>query len=214
MGVFTPNPGPHRIHTVHRAGAAALGGFLLLFGLMGVTRVTEFLSTTGTVIMGLTTNGLLTVLSMVVGAVLVVAALRGGPTASTVAVVVGGLFLLSGLGNALVLGTPMNMLAFGLPNVVFSIAVGFALVLLGAYGRFTGGLPASSPYAVREPGRVAIAAPVTDGTVERAMAAAERAVARHAATAEQIARVRAAAPFRTHEDRRRAFAAVDGAPTR
>jgi hypothetical protein len=214
MGVFTPHPGPHRIHTVHRVGAGATGGFLLLFGLVGVTRVTEFLSTSGTVIMGLTTNGLLTVLSMVVGVVLVAAALRGGPTASTVAVVVGGLFLLSGLGNALVLGTPMNMLAFGLPNVVFSIAVGFALLLLGAYGRFTGGLPATSPYAPGEPGRIRLAARVTDGTVERAMAAAERAVAQRAATAEQVARVRAAAPYRTHEDRRRAFVAVDGTPTR
>lgn len=214
MGPFTPDPAPHRIHTVHRTGAAALGGFLLLFGLMGATRVTEFLSTSGTVIMGLTTNGLLTVISMVVGAVLVVAALRGGPTASTVAVVVGGLFLLSGLGNALVLGTPMNMLAFGLPNVVFSVAVGFALLLLGAYGRFTGGLPASSPYAADGPGAVRSAAPVTDGSVERAMAAAERAVAQHAATDEQVARVRAAAAFRTHEDRRRAFAAVNGSPAR
>jgi hypothetical protein len=204
MGVFTPDPAPHPVHTVHRIGAGSLGGFLVLFGLMGLTRAAEFLSTTGPVVMGLTTNGLLATLSMVVGAVLVVAALRGGPTASTVAVVVGGLFLLSGLGNALVLGTPMNMLAFGLPNVVFSLVVGFALLLLGAYGRFTGGLPRSSPYSPA-PGDTPFAVEIVDGQVARAMAAAERAVAQHVATAEQAARVRAAARFRTHADRRRAF---------
>lgn len=204
MGVFTPDPAPHPVHTVHRIGAGSLGGFLVLFGLMGVTRAAEFLSTTGSVVMGLTTNGLLATISMVVGAVLVVAALRGGPTASTVAVVVGGLFLLSGLGNALVLGTPMNMLAFGLPNVVFSLVVGSALLLLGAYGRFTGGLPGTSPYSPA-PGAAPSPVEVVDGQVARAMAAAERAVAQHAATAEQVARVRAAAPFRTHADRRRAF---------
>lgn len=205
MGPFTPDPAPHRIHTVHRAGAGALGGFLVLFGLMGAVRAAEFLGTTGPVVMGLTTNGLLATISMVVGSVLVVSALRGGPAASTVAVVVGALFLLSGLGNALVLGSPMNMLAFGLPNVVFSLAVGAALLLVGAYGRFTGSLPASSPYARPGAGAVPPADHVTDGAVERAMAAAERAVAQHAATAEQLAGVRAAARFRTPEDRRRAF---------
>jgi hypothetical protein len=205
MGVFTPDPAPHPVHTVHRIGAGSLGGFLVLFGLMGLTRAAEFLSTTGPVVMGLTTNGLLATISMAVGAVLVAAALRGGPTASTVAVVVGGLFLLSGLGNALVLGTPMNMLAFGLPNVVFSLSVGFALLLLGAYGRFTGGLPLTSPYSADDHGGDPSPVEVVDGRVAQAMAAAERAVARHSATAEQAARVRAAAPFRTHADRRRAF---------
>lgn len=207
MGPFTPDPAPHRVHTVHRAGAGALGGFLVLFGLMGVTRAAEFLGPTGPVVMGLTTNGLLATLSMVVGAVLVASALRGGPAASTVAVVVGALFLLSGLGNALLLGSPMNMLAFGLANVVFSLAVGAGLLLVGAYGRFTGSLPATSPYARPAAGPRPPAGYVTDGAVERAMAAAERAVAQHAATAEQVARVRAAAPFRTHADRRRAFTA-------
>jgi hypothetical protein len=205
MGSFTPDPAPHRVHTVHRAGAGALGGFLVLFGLMGVTRAAEFLGPTGPVVMGLTTNGLLATISMVVGAVLVASALRGGPTASTVAVVVGGLFLLSGLGNSLVIGSSMNMLAFGVSNVVFSLAVGVALLLVGAYGRFTGSLPPTSPYAGPEVAAVPPADQPTDGTVERAMAAAERAVARHAATADQVARVRAAAPFRTHADRRRAF---------
>lgn len=207
MGPFAPDPAPHRVHTVHRVGAGALGGFLVLFGLTGVTRAAAFVGTTGPVVMGLTTNGLLATISVVVGATLVASALRGGPTASTVAVVVGGLFLLSGLGNALVLGSPMNMLAFGLSNVVFSVVVGTALLLLGAYGRFTGGLPATSPYARPGAGAAAPAGHVTDGAVERAMAAAERAVAQRVATAEQITRVRAAASYRTHADRRRAFAA-------
>jgi len=209
MGAFTPDPAPHPVHRVHRIGAGGLGGFLVLFGLVGVTRASEFLSATGPVIMGLTTNGLLATLSIVVGAVLVAAALRGGPTASTVSVVVGALFLVSGLGNALVLGTPMSMLAFGLPNVLFSVTVGAALLLLGAYGRFTGSLPPTSPYAgVAATAEQPVDA-VGDGTVERAMAAAERAVARHGATADQAARVRAAALYRTHPDRRRAFTNLD-----
>lgn len=207
MGAFNPDPAPHSIHTVHRVGAGGLGAFLVAFGTGGLALAPAFMSNTGPVVMGLSTNGLLSTLSLVVGVVLIGAAVRGGRTASTAAVVVGCLFLFSGLGNVLVLDTPLNMLAFRMTNVVFSLLVGAALLFLGAYGRFTGGLPATSPYAGadavtgRPPTR-------TDGVIEAAMAAAERAVAQHSATPEQVARVAAAAAHRTHEDRRRAFTAA------
>lgn len=205
MGVLTPDPAPHRIHRVHRAGAGAVGGFLIAFAVGGFALATEFTSATGPIVMGLSTNGLLSTLSLVVGGLLVGAAVRGGPAASTVALVVGALFLASGIGNVLVLDSELNMLAFRMTNVVFSLVVGAALLILGSYGRLTGGLPASSPYARGATVATPATVPATDGTVERAMAAAERAVARRAASQEQLARVRAAAPFRTHEDRRRAF---------
>lgn len=204
MSMFSPEPGPHRIHTVHRAGAGALGTFLVVFGLGGLLLAPGFLATTGPIVMGLSTNGLLSTLSLVVGAVLLAAAARGGPVASTASVLVGGLFLASGIGNVLVLDTAMNMLAFRMANVIFSLLVGAALLFVGAYGRFTVDLPAGNPYA-RGTTLPAPAAGPTDGSVERAMAAAERAVALHAATAEQRARVAAAARFRTAQERREAF---------
>lgn len=211
MGVLTPDPAPHRIHHVHRVGAGVLGGFLITFGVVGLTLTAEFASTTGPIVMGLSTNGLLSTLSLIVGTVLVGAAVRGGPAASTTAVIVGGLFLLSGVGNVLVLDTELNMLAFRMTNVVFSLLVGAALLFVGAYGRLTVGLPAGSPYADDASSSVPTTGPVcpTDGVADRALAAAERAVAQRVATAEQAARVRAAAPFRTHEARRTAFAAAD-----
>jgi Domain of unknown function (DUF4383) len=205
MSLFSPEPGPHRIHAVHRAGAGALGTFLIAFGLGGLLLSPEFLSTTGPIVMGLSTNGLLSTLSLAFGAVLLAAAAKGGPVASTASVVVGGLFLASGIGNVLVLDTPMNMLAFRMANVIFSLLVGAALLFVGAYGRFTVDLPADNPYGrgARVPFRPA--GPRTDGAVERAMAAAERAVALHTATDEQRVRVAAALAFRTAEARREAF---------
>lgn len=106
MDAFHPDEAPHRIHIVHRVSAAALGGFLLLFAGLGLAAPVGFLSTGGAVVMGLSTNGLLATVSFVVGVVLVVAAVRGGPAASTASVVVGALFLLSGVVNALILDTP------------------------------------------------------------------------------------------------------------
>ena len=50
------------------------------------------------------------------------------------------------MANVLVLDTPLNVLAFGMSNVIFSLLPAAVLVFLGAYGRFTGGLPVSNPY--------------------------------------------------------------------
>lgn len=180
----------------------------MAFGLAGLTLGAGFLATSGPIVMGLSTNGLLSTLSLVVGVVLVGAAVRGGQVASTVSVAVGTLFLASGIVNALVLDTSLNMLAFRMANVVFSLLVGAALLYVGAYGRFTVDLPASSPYA-RERTRVELPVHRTDGALERAMAAAERAVALHVATVDQARRVAAASAFRTAEARRAAFSNVN-----
>lgn len=147
MSVLHPKPGPHRIHTVHRVAAAVLGTFLVVFGVLGLLAGPTLLSTEGAFVMGLTTNGLLSLISLIVGAVLLVAAVRGGPAASTILIVTGAGFLVSGLVNMFVLGTSMNMLAFSLANVVFSLVVGCFLLILGAYGRISGRLPEDNPYS-------------------------------------------------------------------
>jgi Domain of unknown function (DUF4383) len=207
MDAFHPDQTPNRIHTVHRVSAAALGCFLLLFGVVSFAAPVGFLATSGAVVFGLSTNGLLATVSVIVGAVLVVAAVRSGLTASSTLVTIGGLFVISGVANAVVLDTALNIFAFRVSNVVFSLVVGTVLLTLGAYGRFTGSLPDTSPYhgdpttAVGDtPDR-----PV-DPQTARALADAERATAEHAATAQQAAGVAAAAAYRTEEERSRAFA--------
>lgn len=147
MSVLHPRPGRHRVHTVHRAGAAAIGGFLVLFAVLGLAGGLAMLTTSGAVVMGLTTNGLLSVISLLVGLILIGAAVRGGHLASTISMITGIGFLVSGLGNMFVLSTRMNVLAFSLANVFFSLVVGCFLLFLGAYGRFSGALPAENPYA-------------------------------------------------------------------
>src|ERR671921_745827 len=146
MDAFHADRVPNRIHTVHRVSAAALGCFLLLFGVLSFAAPVDFLATSGAVVFGLSTNGLLATVSVIVGAVLVVAASRSGPTASSTLVIFGGLFVISGVANAIVLDTALNIFAFRVSNVVFSLVVGAVLLTLGAYGRFTGRLPDTSPY--------------------------------------------------------------------
>lgn len=211
MTSIEPRSGPHPVHTLHRAGAAVIGAFLMVFAVVAFAQGVPMMSIDGAPVLGLSANGLLAGVSLVVGAVLLVSAVRGGPSASTVSVVVGGLFLLSGLGNLVVLGTAMNMFAFRLPNIFFSLAVGLVLVVLGSWGRFTGGLPTGSPYHRDvEGGAPALTVEQNDShtrsrTAIGELADAECASAGHRATPEQSRRLAEANKHRGHDERLHAW---------
>ncbi|GAA1393473.1 hypothetical protein GCM10009613_39970 [Pseudonocardia kongjuensis] len=138
---------PRLLNGLHRVSSALIGVTLWVFGGLGITNNLDFFSTTGAPLFGMTTNNLLSAVSLVVGTVLVAAAVRGGRMASTVSVTVGALFMLSGVANVLLIGTPYNILSFRMPNVVFSLLAGLVLLTLGGYGRFTGRLPSDNPYS-------------------------------------------------------------------
>ena len=205
----------HRVILVHRFGAVVTAAVLATFGGVGLAGGLAFFSTNGRSVLGLSSNGLLSVVSLATAAVLLAAAVRGGRPASTVSMMMGGLFLGSAFVNLAVLGTALNVLAFRLPNVFFSIGAGLVLLLLGAYGRLSGALPDDNPYrrpnvtqAVALP-RQPLPTTAAEHAVDRAMAAAEVAVVQGAASPDQARRVAAIWSVRTHEDRRRAWMAHD-----
>ena len=202
-----------RVIVVHRVGALAVGGFLLVFGILGFTERLPFFSTEGGEVLGMGSNGLLALLSVVVGGLLIAVALRGERIASTVMIVLGVLFLLSALGNMAVLRTSFNVLAFEMDNVIFSIVVGLLLLVLGAYGRIGGHLPPESPYAhsteEREPQPDDRPTTPEEVAAEHAIREAEIAVCNHTATPEQRRRVEAMAQGRTRLERRRVWLELD-----
>jgi hypothetical protein len=202
-----------RVFRVQRTGALCVGAFLLVFGLVGIAGRLSFFSTDGERILGLSSNGLLSTISIVVGLVLIGAALRGPRVASTVMIVLGCLFLLSALGNLAVLRTSFNILAFEVSNVLFSIAVGLLLLTLGAYGRVSGNLPVDSPYAHEHPqdARPPESYPSTpeEFAAEAAMREAEIAVSNHLGTEDQRRRVQAMALVHTRADRRQVWLEFD-----
>lgn len=143
----------HPVYWVHRIGCVVVALILWVFAGIGFTRGVDFFSTHGARVLGMTSNGLLATVSVVVGVALVVAAVFGGRVASSMSVVVGGLFVLSGLLNLIALVHPnVNLLAFTMPNVVFSLVVGLALLCVGLYGRASGQLPADNPYRLARDG--------------------------------------------------------------
>ena len=201
-----------RVFRVQRVGAVAVAVVILVFDLLGFAGGLRFFSTEGQPLLGMSSNGLLSTISVLTAVVLLAAALRSPRVASTVMIVVGVLFLLSALANLAVLRTSFNVLAFEMTNVAFSLVTGLVLLLLGAYGRLTGNLPADSPYARPiadvEPPEAFPSTP-EEFAAERAMRDAEIAVVNHVATADQRRRVAAMAQVRTRADRRRVWMDFD-----
>lgn len=204
---MSSSPLARGLDLVHRVGAATLGVGLWVFGILGFVNRLEFLTVRGEEVLGLSSNGMLSTISLVVGAVLILAALRGGRTSSTVTAVIGVLFLLSGLINLAVLDTEYNLLAFRMPNVIFSFIAGMLLLFLGAYGRFSGGLPVDNPYyqSRHRDDPHPESDDLTQDSDEDRWVAAEVAVAEGHATPEQERLVHEDAQRRAAEARRRAW---------
>jgi len=203
-----------RVFTVQRVGALAVAAVIAVFGVLGFLGGLDFFSTDGDEVLGMSSNGLLSTISLLTAAVLVFAALRSPRTASTVMIVVGTLFLLSALANLAVLRTSFNVLAFEMENVVFSVVAGLVLLLLGAYGRVSGNLPPDSPYARPRTDDVddepeSFPSSPEEFAAERAMRDAEIAVVNHVATADQRRRVAAMAEVHSRADRRRVWMEFD-----
>ena len=204
-----------RVFAVHRIGGLAVAAVILVFGVLGFADGLDYFSTDGERILGLSSNGLLSTISVVVALILLAAAARSPRVVSTVMIVIGSLFLLSALVNLAVLRTSFNILAFEFENVVFSVVVGLLLLTLGAYGRISGHLPEDSPYAhphatAEEDDDDLPSTPAEVGA-EQAMREAERAVALHAGTEDQRRRVAAMAQVHSRADRRRVWMSFDEA---
>ncbi|PBC79926.1 uncharacterized protein DUF4383 [Streptomyces sp. TLI_235] len=139
-------PVDHKLAQVYRWSAGVGGLFLVVFGILGLVDQVGFFDTDGKETLGLSSNGALSVLSIVVGGILIVGAIIGGNFASTLNMIVGVVFILAGFVGLMVLDSSANRLAFQIPNVVFSFAFGFAVVTFGMYGRVSSHLPQDNPY--------------------------------------------------------------------
>lgn len=210
--------GTHRVHLVHRIGAAAFGALLCVFAGTSLARGVPLFDTHGGIVWGLSVNGVLAAISAVAGLVLLGAAFVSARTSSTIFLVVGGVFLLAGLAHLGLIHTPLNVLAFSLPNVFSSLVVGLLLLFLGAYGRLTGGLPPDNPYRRAHPVRRDRPSPdeqMSSGMTsprEQGLLEAELAVVEGKATPEQEEMVRRDQARRRSAERARAYRKHRGSP--
>ncbi|GAA2826294.1 DUF4383 domain-containing protein [Kitasatospora sp. CM 4170] len=146
-------PVDRKLATVWRIGAGLGGVFLIVFGCLGLADHPGFLSTEGNEVAGMSTNGALSILSIVVGGILVIGAFIGGNVAANLNMAAGVLFVLSGFYGLTVLGRPdANILNFRMANVLFAFIFGLVLTTFGMYGRVSSHLPHDNPYWQRRAG--------------------------------------------------------------
>ncbi|MDH6125222.1 DUF4383 domain-containing protein [Kitasatospora sp. GP82] len=140
-------PVDHRLALVYRIGAGLGGIFLLVFGILGLLDHPGILSTHGPSVAGMSTNGALSILSVIMGVVLIAGMVIGGNFASNLNMIAGLLFVLSGFYGLCVLGRPdANILNFGIANVLFAFIWGLMVLTFGMYGRVSSHLPQDNPY--------------------------------------------------------------------
>ncbi|WP_028799898.1 DUF4383 domain-containing protein [Streptomyces sp. 142MFCol3.1] len=170
-------PVDHHLATVYRYGAGFCGLVLLTFAGLGFADALSPFATAGQTIAGMTTNVALSLISTVVGVALLAGAVVGGNFASTLNMVVGALFVLSGFAHIFVLDKPANVLGFGMTNVIFSFVMGLIIATFGMYGRVSSKLSHDNPYwQSRHPRQAEWERRTAHGQAAAALPAAERGV--------------------------------------
>lgn len=128
----------HRLSGFYRFLAALAGIFLIVFGIVGLIQTwgEPFFDRESTIAaLGLRTNPAFSLLSIVVGAIVLVGGMIGGNLAHYLNLFGGGVFWLAGLVMLILLETPANLLSFQVTTCIVSFLIGTLLVLAGLYGK-------------------------------------------------------------------------------
>jgi Domain of unknown function (DUF4383) len=129
-------PVNHALRPVYRVATFLIGVYVLIFGIIGVTRNwgEPLFGRHGTWVLGLRTNLAFALLSLVMGAAVAGCAIAGRRYGHFPLIVLGWVFVAGGLLNMLVLQTGANILNFSMVNVIASLIFGLICVTAGMYG--------------------------------------------------------------------------------
>ncbi len=127
----------HPLRGLYRFLGALAGLYVLLFGIVGIAQShgTALFSREHIVALGLRTNLAFSILSVVAGVVMVVAAVVGRSVAFYLFLFGGLVFLIAGMAMLTLMQTSLNILNFTVATCVVSFVIGLVLVTAGLYGR-------------------------------------------------------------------------------
>jgi len=147
-------PVNHRLRPLYRALAFLVGLYLLIFGIVGVIQTADqpFFSRGDTVVLGLKTNLAFSILSIVMGAIVLAANLYGRNVDHFVDMVAGAIFMVVGVFGLIIIRSDLNKLNFSVATCVVSSLLGTALLIVGLYNRTGPMEQARQEEAIRVPG--------------------------------------------------------------
>lgn len=133
-------PVNHHLRPLYRTLAGLAGMYILAFGIFGLVQTwgTPFFGRQSTSVLGLRTNLAFSLLSIVVGAIVVVGAFIGRNVDRMINLVGGMVFLLAGMFMMLLLQTNLNLLNFTMATCIASFVIGLVLAVAGLFGKVGG----------------------------------------------------------------------------
>jgi hypothetical protein len=150
------NPVNHPLRPIYRAIGAVTGVYLIVFGIVGVivTAGDGLFGTAGHRVLGQGANLFWSVVSLAVGAIVLVTTLIGGNLDTETDKYAGWGMLVAGSYGLAVARTDANVLDFTIATVVVTYLIGLVLIMTGLYSKVASAKEAGAPRQVRE-GRTA-----------------------------------------------------------
>jgi hypothetical protein len=127
----------HPLRPLYRALSGLIGLYILIFGIIGYARTHDlaFFTSHGDWSLWLLTNPAFSLLSIIVGACVLGAAVIGRNVFTYVNLAAGIVFLLAGIAMLLLLRTDANFLSFSMVNCIASFIFGMVFLAGGLYGK-------------------------------------------------------------------------------
>ncbi|WP_425560583.1 DUF4383 domain-containing protein [Luedemannella flava] len=128
----------HPLRPLYRVLAGLAGLYVLAFGIVGLTKTSGmdfFAQDDLPVALGLKTNPAFALLSVIVGAIVVVGAVIGRNVDRFINLTAGVVFLLAGMVMLVLSRTDLNFLGFQVATCVASFIIGGVFATAGLYGK-------------------------------------------------------------------------------
>ena len=137
MRILLHLPINHRLRPLYRFLAGLTGLYVLVFGIVGAvaSRGHSFVSRDHIHALGLRTNLAFAILSIVVGAIVLLGVIVGRNVDHILNLVGGLVFMLAGMFMLILLQTDLNLLNYTVSTSVVSFLIGLVLSTAGLYSR-------------------------------------------------------------------------------
>jgi hypothetical protein len=145
-------PVNHPLRPIYRALSGLAGIYLVIFGIIGliVTSGDGLFGTAGHRVLGQGANLFWSIVSLIIGAIVVVATVLGRNIVSETDKYIGWGLLVVGTFGLAVGRTDANVLDFSISTVVVTYLVGLVLIMSGLYTKVAAPQQAGEPRQVRE----------------------------------------------------------------
>lgn len=130
-------PVNHRLRPLYRTLAGLAGAYILAFGILGLVETwgTPLFGRQSTWVLGLRTNLAFSILSIVVGATVLLGVVIGRNVDRVINLVGGVVFTLAGLFMMALLETDLNLLNFTMATCIASFIIGLIFGVAGLFGK-------------------------------------------------------------------------------